>query len=84
MRLQDSFLPNDKNQAVGTVLFRGRRVLARSVSEDESLAVFANQLDRSFSVTGSTLRDAVETMLHRLAKVELPETTFRLAKVHGF
>ena len=24
------------------------------------------------------------TMLHRLAKVELPEATFRLAKVHGF
>jgi len=84
MRLQDSLLPDDESQAVGTVLFRGRRVLARRVREDESLACFASQLDRGLSVTGSSLRDAVETMLHRLAKVELPEATFRLAKVHGF
>ena len=84
MRLQDSLLPDDESQAVGTVLFRGRRVLARRVREDESLACFASQLDRGLSVTGSSLRDAVETMLHRLAKVELPEDTFRLAKIHGF
>ena len=84
MRLQDSLLPDDESQVVGTVLFRGRRVLARRVKEDESLACFASQLARGLSVTGSSLRDAVETMLHRLAKVELPEATFRLAKVHGF
>jgi hypothetical protein len=84
MRLQDSLLPNDKSQAEETVLFRGRRVLARSLREDESLAGFANQLDRNFSLTGSSLHDAVETMLHRLAKVELPEATFRMAKIHGF
>ena len=84
MRLQDSLLPNDKSKTEETVLFRGRWVLARSLCEDKSLAVFANQLDRNFSQTGSSLRDAVETMLHRLAKVELPEATFRMAKIHGF
>jgi len=84
MRLQDSLLPNDKSQREETVLFRGRRVLARSLCEDKSLAGFANQIDRNFSLTGSSLHDAVETMLHRLAKVELPEATFRMAKIHGF
>ena len=84
MRLQDSLLPNDKSQTEETVLFRGRRVLARSLCEDKSLAGLANQLDRNLSQTGSSLRDAVETMLHRLAKVELPEATFRMAKIHGF
>jgi len=84
MRLQDSLLPNDKSKTEETVLFRGRWVLARSLCEDKSLAGFANQLDRNFSQTGSSLRDAVETMLHRLAKVELPEATFRMAKIHGF
>ena len=84
MRLQDSLLPNHNSQAEETVLFRGRRVLARRLSEDENLAGFANQLDRNFSLTGSSLRDAVETILNRLAKVELPEATFRMAKIHGF
>ena len=84
MRLQDSLLPNHNSQAEETVLFRGRRVLARRLSEDENLACFANQLDRNFSLTGSSLRDAVETILNRLAKVELPEATFRMAKIHGF
>ena len=84
MRLQDSLLPNDKSKTEETVLFRGRRVLARSLCEDKRLAGFANQLDRNFSQTGSSLHDAVETMLHRLAKVELPEATFRMAKIHGF
>lgn len=84
MRLQDSLLPNDKSQTEETVLFRGRRVLARSMCEDKSLAGFTNQLDRNFSLTGSSLHDAVETMLHRLAKVELPEATLRMAKIHGF
>jgi hypothetical protein len=84
MRLQDSLLPNDKSQREETVLFRGRRVLARSLCEDKSLAGFANQIDRNFSLTGSSLHDAVETMLQRLAKVELPEATLRMAKIHGF
>ena len=84
MRLQDSLLPNDKSQTEETVLFRGRRVLARSLCEDKSLAGFANQIDRNFSLTGSSLHDAVETMLQRLAKVELPEATLRMAKIHGF
>ena len=84
MRLQDSLLPNHNSQAEETVLFRGRRVLARRLSEDENLAGFANQLDRNFSLTGSSLRDAVETILNRLAKVELPEATFRMAEIHGF
>ena len=84
MRLQDSLLPKHSRQAEETVLFRGRRVLARSLCEDKSLAGFANQLDRNFSQTGSSLRDAVETMLYRLAKVELPEATFRMAQIHGF
>ena len=84
MRLQDSLLPNHSSQAEETVLFRGRRVLARRLSEDENLAGFANQLDRNFNLTGSSLRDAVETILNRLAKVELPEATFRMAKIHGF
>ena len=84
LRLQDSFLPGDESQTVETVLFRGRRVPVRKVIKDESLTCFTGQPDRNLGATGSSLRDNVETMLHRLAKVELPEATFRLAKVHGF
>ena len=84
LRLQDSFLPGDESQTVETVLFRGRRVPVRKVIKDENLNSFTDQPDRNLGATGSSLRDNVETMLHRLAKVELPEATFRLAKVHGF
>ena len=83
MRLQDSLLPDEASLALGTVLFRGRRVPVQRVCEDESLACFASQCDRDLSGE-SSLRDTVETMLYRLAKVELPEATVRLAKVHGF
>ena len=83
LRLQDSLLPDEASLAVGTVLFRGRRVPVQRVCEDESLACFAGQCDRNLS-GDSSLRDTVETMLYRLAKVELPEATGRLAKVHGF
>ena len=83
LRLQDSLLPDEASLAVGTVLFRGRRVPVQRVCEDESLACFAGQCDRDLSGE-SSLRDTVETILYRLAKVELPEATGRLAKVHGF
>ena len=84
LRLQDSFLPDDESQTVETVLFRGRRVPVRKVIKDENLNSFTDQPDRNLGATGRSLRDNVETMLHRLAKVELPEATFRLAKVHGY
>jgi len=78
-----SVLPDEASLAVGTVLFRGRRVPVQRVCEDESLACFAGQCDRDLSGE-SSLRDTVEKILYRLAKVELPEATGRLAKVHGF
>jgi predicted metal-dependent hydrolase len=84
LRLQDSLLPNDASQATGTVLFRGRRISLQSMIRDRSLACFSDQLARVLSETEGCSRDSVEKILRRLAKVELPEDTFRLAKSHGF
>ena len=84
LRLQDSLLPNDASQATGTVLFRGRRISLQSMIRDRSLACFSDQLAGVLSETEGCSRDSVEKILRRLAKVELPEDTFSLAKRHGF
>ena len=51
---------------------------------DRSLACFSDQLAGVLSETEGCSRDSVEKILRRLAKVELPEDTFSLAKRHGF
>ena len=66
------------------VLFRGRRIPIRSMSQDRSLACFSDQLASLPSETGLGARDTAENILRRLAKVELPKATLRLAKRHGF
>ena len=84
LRLQGSLLPDDTSQAMGTVLFRGRRISIPSMSRDQSLACFSDQLSRASNKTAVCSRDSAEKILHRLAKVELPKITFGLAKHHGF
>ena len=84
LRLQGSLLPDDTGPATGTVLFRGRRIPIRSMSQDRSLACFSDQLASLPSETGGGGRDTAENILRRLAKVELVKTTLRLAKRHGF
>ena len=51
LRLQGSLLPDDTSQAMGTVLFRGRRISIASMSLDQSLACFSDQLSRASSET---------------------------------
>ncbi|MBC8244194.1 MAG: M48 family metallopeptidase [Verrucomicrobia bacterium] len=84
LRLRGSLLPDDTSQATGTVLFRGRRIPIRSMSQDGALADFCIQPASPPSVTGGKVCSTAEDILRRLAKVELPKTTFRLAKRHGF
>jgi len=84
LRLQGSLLPDDTSQAIGTVLFRGRRISIRSMDRDQSLACFSDVPARASSETAMCSRDSAEEILRRLAKVELPKTTFLLAKRHGF
>ncbi len=84
LRLQGSILPDDTSQADGTVLFRGRRILIRSLTTDPSLASFRDQLAAISTEAGPGLIDSAKNILRCQAKVELVETTFRLAKRHGF
>tara|TARA_Y100001947_G_C10277929_1_gene277259 strand:- start:15 stop:806 length:792 start_codon:yes stop_codon:yes gene_type:complete len=84
LRLQGSLLPDDTSQAMGTVLFRGRRITIPSMGREQSLNCFSDQLSRASSETAVCSRDSAEEILRRLAKVELPKTTFGLAKHHGF
>ena len=84
LRLQGSLLPDDTGPATGTVLFRGRRIPIRSMRQARSLACFSDQLASLPSETGLGARDTAENILRRLAKVELPKATLRLAKRHGF
>ena len=84
LRLQGSLLPDDTSQAMGTVLFRGRRISIASMGRNQSLACICGELARASSETAVCSRDSAEKILRRLAKVELPKTTFGLAKHHGF
>jgi len=84
LRLRGSLLPDETSQAMGTVLFRGRRIPIQSMSRDRSLACFSDQLAGVSSETRGCSRDSAEIVLRHLAKVELPKATFRLAKYHGF
>lgn len=84
LRLQGSLSADETSQAMGTVLFRGRRIPIQSMSRDRSLACFSDQLAGVSSETRGCSRDSAEIVLRHLAKVELPKATFRLAKRHGF
>ena len=83
-RLNHSRLAEHTNQTDRTVLFRGRRIPTRLLITDHSLARISDQLTTVSTKTGSAMMKAVEQILHRFAKMELVETTFRLAKHHGF